>query len=396
METKNMKQLALLFILLSLNLYAMSYVQFKAHTLKHSKILQAQELSLQMTRQKNKILLRSSNPSLNLEVSSYNKKAGGESFGYAAGISQTIRTENYRDGLQEKARATMLLSKAFVTQGKAGYIKTLEILYTHYVYQSKMLTLIQQEYRLSKRISAIVKERYKSGSENRVAFLRARTEALTLKTQTYAIRQQLNELYSQLLAIAGLTKKVPLEKKFIYSVSPETRNSTQLSPQQLLLQAKKKLYRSDHSINRSTFRNFDLVAGIEEEPDQSILRIGVNIPLSINNDRTEERMLAKLKMMQTMLDNEQLSIEIESQKRMLKDSIRELSQQYLVLRTLQKEQQELAALLQEGYKISKGSLFELMRAKNKLIQTKKTLLQTEKMINDQKIELHFLQGNYNE
>jgi outer membrane protein TolC len=81
---------------------------------------------------------------------------------------------------------------------------------------------------------------------------------------------------------------------------------------------------------------------------------------------------------------------------MIKAAIRELSNQYYALRTLQKEQQELTTLLQEGYKIAKGSLFQLMTAKNKLIQTRKALLQTQKMINDQKIALRFLQGDYND
>jgi len=81
---------------------------------------------------------------------------------------------------------------------------------------------------------------------------------------------------------------------------------------------------------------------------------------------------------------------------MLKASIRELSAQYNALKTLQKEQQELTSLLQEGYKIAKGSLFEMMSAKDKLIQTRKALLQTQKIMNDQKIELRFLQGDYND
>ena len=391
-----MKRTGLLFFICSLSLFGMSYETFKAKTLKNSKILKSQTLNLQTAQQQNNILLRAANPTLNLELSNYNEKAGGSDVEYAAGISQTIRTGSYMNGLQEKANATSLLSKAFVTQGRAGYIKTLESLYIQYVFQSKMLTLLKQEYALSKRVTAMVKERYESGSENRVAYLQAKTETLTLKTQMYTTKQQLAKLYYQLLAVAGLTKKVSLEKKFIYSVSSKTKNSAKLSPQQQVLKAKEELYRSDYSINQSSFRNFDLYAGVEQEPDQGIVRVGVSIPLSINNNRSEERKLAKLKMHQARLDNEQLTINIRSQKQMLKAATRELSQQYDALKGLQNEQQELTTLLQEGYKIAKGSLFQLMSAKNKLIQTKKALLQTQKMINDQKIELHFLQGYYND
>ena len=389
-------RILLVLIVSALSLQAMSYKQFKQQTLKHSKILQSQSLSLQTTQQQNNILLRTPNPVLNLEASRFNEKIGDNSFGYAVSATQSIRTGSYMNGITEKAQASALLSKAFVTQGRAGYIKTLEALYTQYVYQSKMLSLLKQEYTLSNRVTQMVKERYQSGSENKVAYLQARTETLTLKTQMYTTKQQLATLYYQLLAIAGFSSKVSLEKKFIYSVSSSTKNSSRLSPQQQVLKAKEKIYQSNYKMNQSSFRNYDLYAGMEKEPDQSILRFGLNIPLSIHNDRSEERMLAKLQMQQTQLDNAQLNLNTQSQKRMIKAGIRELSGQYYALKSLQTEQQELTTLLQEGYKIAKGSLFQLMTAKNKLIQTKKALLGTEKMINEQKIALRFLQGDYND
>jgi len=38
----------------------------------------------------------------------------------------------------------------------------------------------------------------------------------------------------------------------------------------------------------------------------------------------------------------------------------------------------------------------MMNSKNRLIQTRKALLQTQKMINTQTIELRFTQGDYND
>ena len=391
-----MKKIIMFFFTFSLTLFGMSYAKFKEHTLKNSKILKSQQLSLQVTQQENNILLRTSNPTLNLEASRFDEEIGNNSFGYSVSASQTVRTGSYMDGIKDKTYASTLLRKAFVRQGKAGYIKGLEGLYTAYVYQNKILSLLQQEYKLSNKVTSMVKERFQNGSDNKVSYLQAKTETLALKTQMYTTKQQLNSLYYQLLSTAGFRKKVSLEKKFIYSVSSKTKNSSKLSPEQQILQAKEKLYQSDLSMNKSSFQNYDVYAGMEKEPDQSILRLGVNIPLAMHNDRSEERMLAKLQGQQTKLDREQLSLNIHSQKQMLKASIRELSAQYFTLKTLQKEQQELTSLLQEGYKIAKGSLFEMMSAKNKLIQTRKALLQTQKIINDQKIELRFLQGDYND
>ena len=391
-----MTKILMLFFTFSLTLFGMSYAKFKEHTLKHSKVLQSQKLSLQVTQQENNILLRTANPTLNLEASRFDEDIGNNSFGYSVSASQSIRTGSYMNGVQDKTYASTLLRKAFVTQGKAGYIKALEGLYTDYVYQNKMLSLLQQEYKLSDKVTNMVKERYQNGSDNKVSYLQAKTETLALKTQMYTIKQQVSTRYYQLLAVAGFRKKVSLEKRFIYTVSSKTKSSSKLSPRQQILHAKEKLYQSDLSMNQSSFQNYDVYAGMEKEPDQSILRLGVNIPLSIHNDRSEERMLAKLQGQQTKLDSEQLSLNVYSQKQMLKASIRELSAQYNALKMLQKEQHELTSLLQEGYKIAQGSLFEMMSAKNKLIQTKKALIQTQKIINDQKIELRFLQGDYND
>ena len=284
---------------------------------------------------------------------------GDNSFGYAVSASQTIRMPGYMDGLQSKAKASSLLSQAFVTQGRAGYLKTLEELYTQYVYQNKMFALLQEEYTLSDKVTNMVKERYQSGSENKVAYLQARTETLTLKTQMYTTKQQQSTLYYQLLAIAGFSSNVSLEKRFIYSVSSKTKNTSKLSPQQQVLKAKEKVFQSDYSMNQGALQNYNLYAGMEKEPDQSILRFGLNIPLAIHNDRSEERMLAKLKMQQTQLDAEQLNINTRSQKQMIKAAIRELSNQYYALRTLQKNSKSSLLCFRKATKSPKAHSFSL-------------------------------------
>ena len=109
-------------------------------------------------------------------------------------------------------------------------------------------------------------------------------------------------------------------------------------------------------------------------------------------------MLAKLKMQQIELDAEQLNYQYTFSKADNQSSYsRELSSQYYCIKNIyKKSNRSLAHLLQEGYEIAKGSLFQLMTAKNKRIQTRKALLGTQKMINDQKIALRFLQGDYND
>jgi len=381
---------------LSLTAFGMSYKAFKHYTEKNAKALQSQALSLQTTQEKNKILLRSKNPTLGLEASRFNPNSIDASFQYTGSITQTVRTGNYYGGLEDKANANILLQQAYIQDGKAGYIRTLENFYTEYVYQSKLLALLKEEYKLSNKVTKIVEERYKNGSENKVAYLQAKTETITLKTQMFTTKQQMNSLYYQLLAIAGLSKKVSLDKQFIYPISASIKSIKKQNTKQQILQAKVKLLESQIRMNESSINSYDVYTSIEDEPDQSIIRVGISIPLPLFNDKSEEKMLAKLQREQLTLDSEQLSLNLHSQKEMIKASLKELNNQYYALKTLKKEQQTLNTLLQEGYKIAQGSIFVMMNTKDKLIQTQKALLQTQKAINTQKIELRFIQGDYND
>jgi len=391
-----MKKIIMIFFALSLSLFGMSYAKFKKHIEENSKVLKSQQLSLEANRQENNILLRTQNPILGLEAARYNPDFTDSDFGYTISASQTIRTGNYLDGLQDKANASNLLQQAYVLEGKAGYMKTFEGLYTEYVYQSKLLSLLQREHTLSSKVTDIVEERYKSGSENKVAYLQAKTDTLALKTQIHTTKQQRDTLYYQLLAIAGFSEKVSLDKKFIYSVSSQTKSVSKVSPKEKILAAKEKILAGQVRMNESSFNSYELSTSIEQEPEQSILRFGISIPLAVQHNKEEEKALARLKMQQLELDNAQLKLDLNSQKKMLKASIRELSQQYRSLKTLKAEQEALSALLLEGYRIAQGSIFVMMNAKNKLIQTQKSLLKTQAMINNKKIELRFIQGQYND
>jgi len=391
-----MKKISTVFLILTLFSFGMSYSKFKKHTLKHSNVLQSKALSIQTTKVKNNLSLRTQNPEVNMEISKYNPKFSSSAYGYAISASQRIRTNRYYNALKDKAYASKLLQEAYVYDGKAGFLRILETLYTNYVYESKLLTLLQDEYKLSRKVSNIVKERYENGSETKVAYLQAKTDALTLKAEMHTTKQAMNSLYYQLLAIGGFKKKISLSKKFIYPVGVKVKNKKHLTSKQKILHAKEKLLLSQMHMNESSINAYTLQGGIEKEPDQSIIRLSISIPLPIRNNKEEEKVLARLQMQQLKLDNAQLEIDSHAKKQMLQASINELFFQYKALTILKREQKSLNALLLEGYKIAQGSIFEMMNSKNRLIQTKKALLQTQKMINTQTIELRFIQGDYND
>ena len=380
----------------SLSLFGMEYRVFKEEVRKHAKILQAQDISLKIAEEENRILLRSANPELGLELAGYDQDFGDTTPGYSVSIRQRVRTGSFMKGLKMKVKASGLLARAYAAQGRAGYMKTLEMLYTEYVYESRMLTLLAREQKLLARVAHMVQVRYRNGSDTKVSYLQAKSEADALNIQIFTAKVKKDSLYRRLLSLAGLHMDVELDAKFIYPVSVPDLKNTQPAPGQQLLSAKERLYESQYAMYQKSFQRYDIVAGVEEEPDQTTGRVGVDIPLALFNTRKEERTLAKLKMHRAKLRNEQLTIEIEAQKKIHLNTIKALADQYRALKRLQREQQELATLLEEGYRIAKSSVFDLMRAKNSLIETRKALLKTEKEINEQTIALRFLTGAYND
>lgn len=391
-----MNKTVIMFLSLCISAYAVSYKSFKNHTLKHAKTLQSQALTVQMTQLENNIALRTPNPTLGLEVGRYDAKGRDNDYGYSILASQKVRTSGYLDALGSQSIAKSALSKAYAYDSKSQYLKNMEETYTQYVYQSKLLGLLQEEYRLAKKMTHIAKERYINGSETKVAYLQAKTQAMTLKTKMSSTKQTKDTLYYKLLAIGGYSKKIKLSKTFIYGVKSRGKKYAKANSQQKILQAKERLLQTQLQIQQHTFSSYDISAGIEKEPDQSILRLGVSLPLPLRHNKEEEKTLARLKLAQLKLDSGQLSLNLKSQKQSIKTSLSELHLQYQALRALKKEQQSLANLLREGYEIAQGSLFEMMLAKNKLIQTKKSLLQTQMQINLQHIALRLLQGAYHD
>lgn len=385
-----------MFLGLSLTAFGMNYTQFKKHTLKHAKTLQSQTLNVAKTEVKNAIALRTSNPTLSLEVGRYDPEFQSHRYGYSVSASQKIRTQSYLDALTQSADAQSVLTQLLSKEGRANYIKALEQYYTKYVYESKMLQLLHEEIKLSKKMTHIAKARYTNGSENKVTYLQAKIQSLQLKTELHSAKVARDTYYYTLLAMAGYTKSINLNKRFIYGVNLPIHYASHNNIQKQILHAKNRLYTSQFIQKSNIFTSYDLTAGVEKEPEQSILRVGISIPLPLQHNKEEEKILAKLQMQQLSLDQEQLALNIETDKRMYIAAIRDRIAQYKSLKILKKEQQSLTNLLTEGYKIAQGSLFELMLSKNRLIQTKKQLLQTQKEINMQKIELRYLQGGYND
>ena len=391
-----MSKKILIFLILTLYSQAMNYDTLKKYALKHATVLKKQRLNLSTIEEKNKILLRTQNPQLNIETAQFKSNGLNSQFGYAVTASQTIRTPSYYNAQENQTRALLLNQKAFNQQTKALYSKNFDLLYTQYVYENRQLSLFKEEYQLSAKISKMVQQQYKNGSGTKVGYLQANSATLSLKTQISTQKQRVNQFYYQLLMLAGFSTKVDFEKKFLFRISKTSQQISKETSTEALFFSQKELLASQLETQKKIFRQYNLYAGVEQEPNQTILRFGVNINIPVFNTKKEEQRLIQLKIQQISLDKSQFLRTISLKKKQLTFTISRLKEQAKGLKELKNQQRHLFNLLQEGYHISKGSVFIMIDAQRQRIQTQKSLLLTQQLFNTKTIELHFLQGAYND
>jgi len=143
----------------------------------------------------------------------------------------------------------------------------------------------------------------------------------------------------------------------------------------------------------------DLYGEFESEPDQSIARVGVDIPLAIFNTKSQERTIAKLQAKKSELISENINTTLSMKLKELSRSIESLSGlSGLQLSTseLYKSQKELLLMYEDAYKIASIDLIELQVIKNQMIKTKEDAIEIELSKEQNIIQHNFLTGEYNE
>ena len=140
----------------------------------------------------------------------------------------------------------------------------------------------------------------------------------------------------------------------------------------------------------------DLYGEFESEPDQSIARIGVDIPLAIFNTKSQERTIAKLQAKKSELISENINTTLSMKLKELSRSIESLSGLQLSTSELYKSQKELLLMYEDAYKIASIDLIELQVIKNQMIKTKEDAIEIELSKEQNIIQHNFLTGEYNE
>ena len=140
----------------------------------------------------------------------------------------------------------------------------------------------------------------------------------------------------------------------------------------------------------------NLYAEYEAEPDQSIARVGIKIPLAVFNTKTEEKRIADLQ-------EKQSGLLLQNQRITLSNNLARLKKELLILQSvvsstqkLYNSQKELLKMYEDGYKIANINLIELQNIKNQMIQTKEKEITLQNKINKNIVIYNYEVGEYND
>jgi len=384
-----------IFFLTAILLSSLSATDFKAFlekALTDSPYLKASSSNIDRARYEGAIEQRYKNPTLELEASSFDE-AGIKDNGYRASWVQPIRLWGVGDAKKGYADAILKEAEATHTMQKAEFIRNLSLLYTEYARSKKYKDLATEEIRLAKKIHTISNERFNAGTISRGKLLQAKIAFESAQNRYEQLDLQAHQDYIQLLKMAGINEDVKLSTTHMFQLN---NTETTSSPEQVLWQRRVEKTQAIAKVKENSVEWIDLFAEYEKEPLQDINRVGVSIPLMLFNDKSEERQIAKLNAYNTELMMEQSTNQQNMEQRRLKQEIAYLERLQQSRQKILRTELELLGMFEESYKISKINLLELQNIKNKVIATKKELIDLSTNLQSNIINLNYLQGTYNE
>ncbi|WP_418640847.1 TolC family protein [Sulfurimonas sp. ST-27] len=379
-------------------LSAQDFDTFLYEALQASPYLKANALEIERADEQSNVIQRYKNPKLSLEASKFTPDLGKSEAGYRVALMQPVRLWGVGKDRTNLAAATRAEAKGLVTLQHAEFVKVLSLLYVEYMTESALLRLAREEFLISKNIANISRERYEAGTIAKVKYLRAKVDLTSSKNLLNEKKAMRLASYYKLLAFAGLQNEKELDDNYVFRLSDkmqkeEIQNS---SAELYYLKTQQNTANAKARLNANKIQWMNVYAAYEAEPDQSIARVGMNIPLALFNTKKEEQRIA-------VLQAKQSEFLLQHQKTALSRNIERLKKELNILRAvvgstqdLYNAQKELLKMYEDGYKIANINLLELQNIKNQMIQTKEKKIILENKINRNIVLYNYEVGEYNE
>jgi len=375
-------------------LSAQSFDKFLQQAIKNSQYLKSEALSIEQTKKEGEILTRYKNPNLELEYSLFNQDSGSNENGYSINYTQPIRLWDVENNRKALAKANIRTTYMDYTQKKALFIRDISLLYIQYSRDRMFLKLLDEEVEIAKKIYDISFMQFQNGRISKSIKLQAQLDYEISKSSKESFMLTSMNSYYRLLKVAGINKEIVIEENYNFKLNADLKNI--YNPDIKLLETKYYQALNEANVNSRSVEWIDVYAGIENETDQDTIRVGVNIPLAIFNKKSQEKTIANLQASRTkfLIANKKNTLNMESN-RLSKErkSLLNLKENKKDILTMELE---LLEIYKEGYKMANINLLQLQDIKNKVIKTKRELIQIRTILNQNSIYTNYNQGNHNE
>jgi len=369
-------------ILLSLSFCSLfatdSFNDFVKLSLKKSPYIKANNLEIQKIEYNSKIESRYKNPSLSVE------KIVDD--GYSILVTQPIRLWGVKrniDLVNSSKKAQIL---EYISLKKVLFIKELSLLFLDYKKLTLQKELLQEALDISKTIVDISKNRFLSGTISKSEYLQAKIDLDILQNSFDEILVDELNSYYKLMRFIGA--EIKLDGALKIKRSKKTNYFKPLLYLQNSLKEKKALI----DLNSKALKWIDLYAEYEDSNSERIVKVGLELPLMIFNNNSQEVALSRLKLKKQELIYKQKKVDIELKFQALQSELSRLKRLEKSNQELLISQMKLLKIYKESYKVANIDLIKLQTIKNQMLQTKQKAIDLAYKIEKNIVEYNYLVG----
>ncbi len=375
-------------------LSAESFDEFLQKAIDNSPYLQSAALAVKQTKEQGDTLTRYENPTLGLSVASFTPESGSNDIGYSINYSQPLRLWGVQKNNEALVDANIDNATSSYTQKRASFVRDLSLLFTEYSKSKMLLSLADEEFLIAKKIYDISLAQFQNGRISKGVKLQAQIDYEISKNSKDSISLASMNSYYALLKFAGVTKEQDIESNYNFKIS-SMQNSIN-NPEIELLKTEKLQALKEVKVNSKNVKWIDLYAEAESESDQSIIRAGVNLPLTLWSNNSQEKAIASLQANRSelLIQNETnyLNMELNRLQKERNTLLKLIKSSEKIIKT----ELILLSIYEDGYKIANINLLQLQDIKNKVIKTKRALILLKTALNQNAIYTNYNQGNYND
>jgi outer membrane protein TolC len=367
--------------------YAENFETFLARAVQNSTYIQSSYLTIEQSRLEGKIIKRYENPKVELEASSFESENG-----YRVAIAQPIRLWEVSVDKEHFATSKEINAKANASAIHAQFVKEISFLYAEYSQKQKLLDLANEELKIAQKIDEISNQRFLNGSLSKALMLQANVDYANAQSNVLEYERERSLSNYNLLAFAGVAEELQIEPNYQFRLINNEKENPDIS----LLESENAMSVSESKLNTYTLESIEVFGEYEREGNQNIYRAGVSIALPFFNDKSEEKSILSLQERRSALALKAYKNRLQTKTVTLK---KELDTLNILLQKRQsnlKNEEELMNMYNDAYAIATINILELYEIKNRVLSTKREVINLQAQIDRATIEYNYTQGNYNE